>query len=142
MMYSVFYVACWCLQVKGVAPAVTEPQAEALLAAAAAFRDAYLSATLSRLNEAVGAAFPGGSRPLPTAVDLQKCIGYVSGVPCTASNHTLQRTPPSADATNWWHAALSSGSGRLACGMQADARGTEGHHAERTTCSSGCCWRR
>jgi conserved oligomeric Golgi complex subunit 5 len=67
----------WRMQVKGVAPAVTEAQAEALLAAAAPFRDAYLSATLARLNEAVGAAFPGGSRPLPTAVDLQKCIGYV-----------------------------------------------------------------
>lgn len=67
-------------------PAVSEAQAEALLAAAAPFRDAYLSAALARLNEAVGAAFPGGSRPLPTAVDLQKCIG------CDATQHTCCAT--------------------------------------------------
>ncbi len=60
---------------KGVPPAVSEPQAEALLAAAAPFRDAYLGAALSRLTDAIGTAFPGGSRPLPTAADLQKCIG-------------------------------------------------------------------
>ena len=77
MMRAAVINTMWCPQVKGVAPAVTEAQAEALLAAAVPFRDAYLSATLSRLNEAVGTAFPGGSRPLPTAVDLQKCIGYV-----------------------------------------------------------------
>lgn len=59
-----------------MAPAVTEVQAEELLAAAAPFRDTYLGGALSRLNDAVGAAFPGGSRPLPTAADLQKCIGY------------------------------------------------------------------
>ena len=67
-------------QVKGAAPAVSEAQAEALLGAAAPFRDAYLAAALGRLNDSIAAAFPGGTRPLPAAAELQKCIGSAPGL--------------------------------------------------------------
>ena len=53
------------------------PQAEALLEAVGDFRSAYLAAVLARLSEAAGAAFPGGTRALPTAADLQKSIACV-----------------------------------------------------------------
>lgn len=62
-------------QVKGAAVAVTEAQAEGLLTAAAPIQMAYLAAAMGRLNDSVATAFPGGSRPLPTSAELQKCIG-------------------------------------------------------------------
>lgn len=46
-----------------------------LLDVSAPFRDAYLTGGLVRLQEAVGTAFPGGSRALPSPADVQKCIG-------------------------------------------------------------------
>ena len=45
------------------------------MAAAAPFQNAYLAAALQRMSDAVSAAFPGGNRALPTAAELQKCIG-------------------------------------------------------------------
>jgi len=63
------------VQVKGVSPAASPAQQEALLEAAAPFQNAYLAGSLQRMSDAVGAAFPGGNRALPTAADLQKCIG-------------------------------------------------------------------
>ena len=65
-------------QVKGVSPAASPEQQEALLEAAAPFQNAYLAGSLQRMSDAVGAAFPGGNRALPTAADLQKCIGCAS----------------------------------------------------------------
>ena len=56
-------------------PAASPEQQEALLEAAAPFQNAYLAASLHRMSDAVSAAFPGGNRALPTAADLQKCIG-------------------------------------------------------------------
>lgn len=35
----------------------------------------YLAGCLSRMSDAVGAAFPGGARALPSPADVQKCIG-------------------------------------------------------------------
>ena len=63
------------VQLRGVPPAASPEQQEALLEAAAPFQNAYLAASLQRMSDAVGAAFPGGNRALPTAADLQKCIG-------------------------------------------------------------------
>lgn len=65
---------------------MSEAQAEALLGAAAPFRDAYLAAALRRLNDGVAAAFPGGTRPLPAAADLQKCIGSAPRLICLAAS--------------------------------------------------------
>lgn len=62
-------------QITGSTAAVTDIQAETLLAAASPFQTAYLAATVARLNDTVLTAFPGGSRSLPTSVELQKCIG-------------------------------------------------------------------
>lgn len=60
---------------QGVAPAVLPDQLPLLLDASAPFRDAYLASGLVRLQEAVGAAFLGSSRGLPSPADVQKCIG-------------------------------------------------------------------
>ena len=57
-------------------------------------RDAYLGMVLSRLNGAVSAAFPGGSRPLPSAADLQKCIGYACASTALESLQCLLRIEP------------------------------------------------
>lgn len=45
--------------------------------AAGDFQAAYLAAALARLGEAASTAFPGSSRALPTAADLQKAIARV-----------------------------------------------------------------
>ena len=47
------------------------------MAAIAPFQQAYLGACLTRMSDAATAAFPGGSRALPTSAELQKFIGYV-----------------------------------------------------------------
>ena len=63
------------MQVKGVRPAANAEEQDALLAAAGACQNAYLGAALSRMSDAVSAAFPGGNRALPTTAELHKCIG-------------------------------------------------------------------
>ena len=55
---------------------------EDLLQAAKPFESAYLANVLSSMSDAVTLAFPGGNRPLPTAADLQKCIGYIASCAC------------------------------------------------------------
>lgn len=60
--------------VKGVPPAVVSEQLNELLATAAPFQHAHQGAALARISDAVQAAFQGGTRPLPTAAELQKCI--------------------------------------------------------------------
>ncbi|KAL3159741.1 hypothetical protein ABBQ38_010147 [Trebouxia sp. C0009 RCD-2024] len=60
--------------VKGVAAAVTPEQQAELLDAAAPFQNAYLGASLTRMSDAVTAAFPGTSRTLTSSAELQKCI--------------------------------------------------------------------
>lgn len=60
--------------VQGVLPCVVPEQLQQLLAATAPFQSAYLAGCLSRMSEAVMAAFPGGSRQLPAPADVQKCI--------------------------------------------------------------------
>jgi hypothetical protein len=60
---------------QGVPPAVLPEQLPQLLDVSAPFRDAFLSSGLVRLQEAVGTAFPGSSRALPSPADVQKCIG-------------------------------------------------------------------
>ena len=62
-------------RVKGVLLAVPPEQLASLLATAAGFRDAYLAATLGRLQEAVSSAFSGSSRTLPSPAEVQKLIG-------------------------------------------------------------------
>lgn len=52
-------------------------QVSAVLEAAGDFQNAYLAASLARLGEAASAAFPGSSRALPTAADLQRTIARV-----------------------------------------------------------------
>ena len=64
---------CW-LQVKGVMPAVTAEQQAELVGTAAPFQNAYLAASLTRMSDAVTAAFPGTSRTLTSSAELQKCI--------------------------------------------------------------------
>lgn len=66
-------------RVRGVPPAAAPEQLPALLAAAAPFRDAYLAAALGRLQDVVGAAYPGGARALPSPADVQKCIAAMHG---------------------------------------------------------------
>ena len=63
------------LQVKGVVPGLMEEEAEGLMGAISPFQQAYLGACLTRMSEAATAAFPGGSRALPTSAELQKFIG-------------------------------------------------------------------
>jgi hypothetical protein len=60
---------------QGVPPAAQPDQLAALLDASGPFRDAYLAACLGRMQDAVGAAFPGSARVLPSPADVQKCIG-------------------------------------------------------------------
>lgn len=60
-----------------ITPRGLHTQAAALLESAADFQAAYLAAALARLSEAAAAAFPGTSRALPTAADLQKAIARV-----------------------------------------------------------------
>jgi len=62
-------------QVKGVVPGLTEDEAEGLMASIGLFQQAYLGACLTRMSDAATAAFPGGSRTLPTSAELQKFIG-------------------------------------------------------------------
>ncbi|KAL4435870.1 hypothetical protein ABPG77_000632 [Micractinium sp. CCAP 211/92] len=62
---------------RDVAPALDEEQISAVLEAAGDFQNAYLAASLARLGEAASAAFPGSSRALPTAADLQRTIARV-----------------------------------------------------------------
>eukprot|EP00798_Chlamydomonas_sp_ICE-L_P027164 gene27164-2403_t len=62
---------------KGVIPAVVPDQLLQLLSAAAPFQTAYMNSSLSRMSDAVMAAFPGGSRSLPSPADVQKCIGVM-----------------------------------------------------------------
>ncbi|GLC41103.1 hypothetical protein PLESTM_001156100 [Pleodorina starrii] len=63
--------------IKGVLPAVGPPQLQQLLAATGPFQTAYMAGCLSRLTDAVAAAFPGSSRQLPSATEVQKCIGLI-----------------------------------------------------------------
>ena len=56
-------------------PGVKAEAEEELLLTAQPFQAAYLGSALSSMSDAVTAAFTGGTRPLPTAADLQKCIG-------------------------------------------------------------------
>ncbi|DBA86122.1 hypothetical protein WJX77_008098 [Trebouxia sp. C0004] len=60
--------------VKGVMPAVTAEQQAELIDTAAPFQNAYLGASLTRMSDAVTAAFPGTSRTLTSSAELQKCI--------------------------------------------------------------------
>lgn len=53
---------------------LSRAQEEALLGVAAPFQAAYLAAVLSRMTDGVSAAFPGGTRALPSSAELQKCI--------------------------------------------------------------------
>ena len=54
------------------------------MAAIGPFQQAYLGACLTRMSDAATAAFPGGSRALPTSAELQKFIGYLpSAFPCS-----------------------------------------------------------
>ena len=62
---------------RDVGAALDDEQAAALLGSAGEFQEAYLAAVLARLSEAAAAAFPGNSRALPTAADLQKSIARV-----------------------------------------------------------------
>lgn len=62
---------------RDVAPALDEEQIAALLDTAGDFQAAYLAACLARLSEAASLAFPGSTRALPTAADLQKSVGRV-----------------------------------------------------------------
>ncbi len=62
------------LQVKGVMPAVTSEQQAELIDTASPFQNAYLGASLTRMSDAVTAAFPGTSRTLTSSAELQKCI--------------------------------------------------------------------
>ncbi|PSC76466.1 conserved oligomeric Golgi complex subunit 5 [Micractinium conductrix] len=62
---------------RDIGSALDEEQIAALLASAGDFQAAYLAAALARLSEAAGTAFPGSSRALPTAADLQKSIARV-----------------------------------------------------------------
>ena len=62
------------MQVKGVLPAVESEQQADLLACAAPFQNAYLASALTRMSDAVNAAFPGTSRALTSSAELQKCI--------------------------------------------------------------------
>lgn len=64
---------------QGVLPAVGPAQLQQLLAATSPFQTAYMAGCLSRLTDAVAAAFPGSSRQLPSATEVQKCIGCVQG---------------------------------------------------------------
>lgn len=66
-------MACF-LQVKGVMPAVTAEQQAELIDTASPFQNAYLGASLTRMSDAVTAAFPGTSRTLTSSAELQKCI--------------------------------------------------------------------
>ncbi|DBA73074.1 TPA: hypothetical protein ACH3X2_010013 [Trebouxia sp. C0005] len=60
--------------VKGVMPAVTAEQQAELIDTASPFQNAYLGASLTRMSDAVTAAFPGTSRTLTSSAELQKCI--------------------------------------------------------------------
>ena len=60
---------------QGVLPAVGPESLQQLLAATGPFQMAYLGGCLSRMTEAVVAAFPSSSRQLPAPTDVQKCIG-------------------------------------------------------------------
>lgn len=62
------------MQVKGVAAAVGAEQQADLVNTAAPFQNAYLGAALTRISDAVTAAFPGTSRTLTSSAELQKCI--------------------------------------------------------------------
>ena len=68
------YAGCLVVQVKGVLPAIEPEQQSELLACAAPFQNAYLGAALTRMSDAVTAAFPGTSRTLTSSAELQKCI--------------------------------------------------------------------
>ena len=50
----------------------------AIAAAVAPFQDAFLSAGLARMHEAVNNLYPATSRSLPSPADVQKCIGCAS----------------------------------------------------------------
>ena len=63
------------VQVKGVEPALTEEQGEAVLGAVSAFQQSYLGSYLTRMSDAAISTFPGGNRSLPTSAELQKFIG-------------------------------------------------------------------
>ncbi|MEW5299136.1 MAG: hypothetical protein WDW36_002180 [Sanguina aurantia] len=72
---------------KGVPPAVVPAQLQQLLAATSPFQNAYLAACLSRMSEAVVAAFPGQSRSLPSPADVQKCIAVMHEELKVAGSH-------------------------------------------------------
>ena len=59
---------------KGVVPVVMPEQQAELVNTAAPFQNAYLAAALTRMSDAVAAAFPGTSRTLTSSAELQKCI--------------------------------------------------------------------
>ncbi|GFR42609.1 hypothetical protein Agub_g3540 [Astrephomene gubernaculifera] len=63
--------------IKGVLPAVGLPQLQQLLAATGPFQSAYMAGCLARLTDAVAAAFPGSARQLPSATEVQRCIGLI-----------------------------------------------------------------
>ena len=56
-------------------PGVDPKQEEALFEAASCCQNLYLGSVLSRVSDAVNAAFTGGNRALPTAAELHKYIG-------------------------------------------------------------------
>ncbi|EFJ53077.1 component of oligomeric golgi complex 5 [Volvox carteri f. nagariensis] len=63
--------------IKGVLPAVGPAHLQQLLAATGPFQTTFMAGCLSRLTDAVAAAFPGSSRQLPSATEVQKCIGLI-----------------------------------------------------------------
>ena len=63
------------LQIKGVSPAATQVEEEALVGATSCCQNLYLGSVLTRVTDAVNTAFTGGTRALPTAAELHKYIG-------------------------------------------------------------------
>lgn len=64
-------------QVKGNLGVLGQEHLKLLLGSCQPIQNAYLATSLSRLSEAVSAAFPGGPRTLPTTSETQKCISQL-----------------------------------------------------------------
>ncbi|GMH36010.1 hypothetical protein BSKO_03878 [Bryopsis sp. KO-2023] len=61
-------------QSKGAPLELGKEHLDSLMAACQPIQNAYLTGSLSRMTEAVSVAFPGGTRNLPLAADVQQCI--------------------------------------------------------------------
>jgi len=77
--------------VKGASAAAGRPERDSLLHATAPFLETYVSSSSRKLEEAVVAAFPGGSsRPVPGAAEVQRLISHLHGeVKCAGGSETL-----------------------------------------------------